>query len=457
MSRTSSFPWYYYIRSARSRIFFSITSIILTYLITEFYSHNAIPKIITLIVGVILSSFFVSYFRIIPLRKILDRMEKIQTKLPQDKKINIIYQRNEWDLLDEMLLLTEHYIGKQNEIVQTQTEQSNIILNSIPDAMVTIDNSRKIKRFNTVFKENFLVDDNKKKEIELSSVLNNESLISLFRKCLQKNKKIRTSGFFIETRNEFYDIAIAPTHNQQNEVNGALAIFHNVTEAQLSERMRVDFVANVSHEIRTPLTSIKGYAQLLQAHGDGIPKEFHPILDKIDINAERLKDLFDNLLKLSLIESRYALTLEDTDLSFMISQIESNLKAKHLKKKIKIKCDLENEFIKCDVKLMEQVLNNLIDNAIKYGPKDIKIKIKSKKQDNANLIIVTDNGPGISEKELNRIFERFYRVQGTSKKNIEGSGLGLSIVKHIINKHKGEISVNSTLDEGTEFIIKLPI
>jgi two-component system phosphate regulon sensor histidine kinase PhoR len=220
--------------------------------------------------------------------------------------------------------------------------------------------------------------------------------------------------------------------------------------------MRVDFVANVSHEIRTPLTSIKGYAQLLEAHNEKVPQELQPILQKITGNTERLKDLFENLLRLSKIESQYQIEKQEFDLKEMISKINSQIKGKYLKRSFQIDF-MGDQYIYGDPKLLEHAFINLIDNAIKYSDKDLtKIQIVHTKSLDQHLISIKDNGIGLNPEDIQRIFERFYRVQGKTYKAIEGTGLGLSIVKHIVNRHHGEIEVKSEEHVGSEFIIQIP-
>jgi two-component system phosphate regulon sensor histidine kinase PhoR len=458
-SSTKPFPWHYYVRTVRSRIFYVIVTAALTYVISQYFNEDIFLRIVFLVIAIISVAFIHGFFRIMPFRKVLEKIEQIQVQLPHDKKLSIIYEKDEWNLLEEMLGLAEHYMLQQKKWLDDQYQESETIVQTIPDAIVVVDKYENLKQYNAHFKEKFIQNKDIQglKSEKIFKVFENE-LLTAFQDAVKNNQSIRMEAFYIEDINEYYNIAITPVHDTNNEVTGALGIFHNVTQSKLTEKMRVDFVANVSHEIRTPLTSIKGYAQLLQAHSDKIDEDLKPILEKIDLNSERLKELFDNLLKLSVIESRYELEKDPIDLRKLFQNISANLKAKHINRDISILYDFSIEEVKGDAKLMEQVFTNLMDNAIKYSKdsESVRIEVKSIENGERHEIKVCDNGPGIGEAELGRIFERFYRVQGQTNKAIEGSGLGLSIVKHIINKHKGSIEVDSKLGEGTCFTISLP-
>jgi signal transduction histidine kinase len=219
--------------------------------------------------------------------------------------------------------------------------------------------------------------------------------------------------------------------------------------------MRVDFVANVSHEIRTPLTSIKGFSQLLQAQSEKLPETAQLPLERIVFNIGRLEGLFDTLLELSVIESHHSIDKSQINLSKILNSIKLNLLHKY-KKEFQINFE-KNLNIYGDGKLLEHAFTNLIDNSIKYSSKKFPVvNVSLVNNSDHDIITISDNGSGIPQKDLERIFERFYRVQGQEHQKIEGTGLGLSIVKHVITKHNGIIHVESKLQEGSKFKISLP-
>jgi two-component system phosphate regulon sensor histidine kinase PhoR len=228
-----------------------------------------------------------------------------------------------------------------------------------------------------------------------------------------------------------------------------------------AEKMRIDFVANVSHELRTPLTSIKGYTEtLIEDLELGRPPdpEFLKIILK---NSNRLLSLINDLLDLSAIESG-ADHLQPTliDLKEFSGTVLDALKQSARMKETEITLEVKTPQLIADPKRTEQVMVNLVENAIKYCPVGSRIHIcwEEKSSDGGTEILlrVSDNGPGIPEKHLDRLFERFYRIDKGRSRDMGGTGLGLSIVKHILQRHHGSIEVESDLGKGTTFICRFP-
>ena len=221
--------------------------------------------------------------------------------------------------------------------------------------------------------------------------------------------------------------------------------------------MREDFVANVSHEVRTPLTALKGYAQIMSTLSAEDHEHFTKYASKIEHNVNRLTALFQDILSLSVLESRDYIQKETIQLDELSSTVFANLSHSHFYKKIKLKTEIKQNQLFVDPNLFEQVLTNLFDNAIKYSDQDGFILIKSFIENDKNIIEIVDNGIGIPESAMKRVFERFYRVDESRSRAIGGTGLGLAIVKHAIQKHQGLVSVHANQPNGTIFRIVLPI
>jgi len=263
-------------------------------------------------------------------------------------------------------------------------------------------------------------------------------------------------------RNSFFDVKVNPVIDQKGEVFGAVGVFHDVTERKLAEQMREDFVANVSHEIRTPLTAIKGFAQVIRDTPPEKMDTVRPFFDKLESNADRLTNLFNDILQLSLIESKLKVSKETVIPQEITDAVITNVKQSYLNKHITIETHYDLDKIWVNPPFLEQVLTNLIDNAHKYTPTGGHIKIewtKSKnpeKKEKWDILKVTDSGIGIPKEHHARLFERFYRVDYSRSREMGGTGLGLAIVKHIVQIHNGKIAVESKEGEGTTFIIKIP-
>jgi len=238
-----------------------------------------------------------------------------------------------------------------------------------------------------------------------------------------------------------------------------IGFFHDVTEEKRVEAIKRDFVANVSHELRTPLASIKGYAETLLDGALDDKKTLKNFLTIIDRHANRMTALIEDLLTLSMLEShQMPMSFEPLDIKGLINSIIQGFEKQAKDKGIKLITDIGKEIpkIPADKDRLEQVIVNLVDNAIKYTNNGT-VKIFVRKSDNMLQIDVEDTGIGIPEKDIPRIFERFYRVDKGRSRELGGTGLGLAIVKHIIQGHNGKIWVKSELGKGSVFSFSLPL
>jgi len=233
---------------------------------------------------------------------------------------------------------------------------------------------------------------------------------------------------------------------------------NNIQVAKL-EGMRRNFVANVSHEIKTPLTSIKGYAETLQDGAIDDEKNRMRFLQKIVTNSERLMSLVHDILSLSQIESTEDFfENQPVEWSTIIKQITYNYEEKFSKNQLSLVISgLEKMTVQGDHEAMYQCLDNLVTNAIRYTNPNGKITIHMDSDDEHGHLTVSDTGVGIDKKHINRLFERFYRVDKARSRELGGTGLGLAIVKHFVMALGGDVVVNSVVGEGTSFKISLKL
>jgi two-component system, OmpR family, phosphate regulon sensor histidine kinase PhoR len=395
-----------------------------------------------------------------PLGSILAKVEKLKVDLPFNKTLQLLYRRNEWDQIEAALSEADQKFQKEFLKSQEENRKNSAILESIHDNIIAIDNFETVLFFNTNFQQNFQSERNYSKEIipKIWQIFRHEQILSAFRTVLKSGEVVSLkglSGLSSLNPGRFHDVTITPLRAESGKVSGALAVFYDITDFKLTEQMRVDFVANVSHEIRTPLTSIKGYAQVLQSQQQKIDSSLHPFLEKIIANTERMISLFNDLLNLSVIESREVLKIESLPLPELVESVAGDVINNYPEKEIKLELALELDTIRGDQRLLEQVLTNLIDNACKYGEQGTSIKISAAEWEGKARLVVADTGPGIPDAHLLRIFERFYRMDAS--RGSSGTGLGLSIVKHIIAKHGGKIWAESSPAKGSAFIIELPL
>jgi two-component system phosphate regulon sensor histidine kinase PhoR len=246
------------------------------------------------------------------------------------------------------------------------------------------------------------------------------------------------------------------------EAGGVLAVFVDVTDLRRLESLRRDFVANVSHELRTPVTAVRSAAETLRdsALKDPDPKAAERFADIIVRNSERLQNLIEDLLELSRLESNeFKLKREKIDLPVVAGLVLSLFRERAERKGIQLLTEIPTgiQGVETDQRALEQVLSNLVDNAVKYCPAGASVKLRATNGDGSIRLTVEDNGPGISDAHLPRLFERFYRVDAGRSRDVGGTGLGLSIVKHMVEAMGGDVTVRSTVGKGSAFEVRLPL
>jgi two-component system, OmpR family, phosphate regulon sensor histidine kinase PhoR len=238
---------------------------------------------------------------------------------------------------------------------------------------------------------------------------------------------------------------------------GSAAVFRDVTELKRLERVRQDFVANVSHELRTPIAAILGYAETLQSGAIADPKHGPQMVDIIHRQSERLSELVTDLLELSRLDAgERPLSVGTVALAEVVARaaeaVEPRAAAKHIRLSQAIAPGL---VARADAKALEQVLLNLLDNAVKYTPEGGSVELNARAESSRVELSVRDSGLGIEAKHLPRLFERFYRVDRGRSRDMGGTGLGLSIVRHLVSAMEGDVRVQSQLGVGSTFTIVL--
>jgi two-component system phosphate regulon sensor histidine kinase PhoR len=250
-------------------------------------------------------------------------------------------------------------------------------------------------------------------------------------------------------------------HDGSGRTMGAVVVLNDVTRLRRLEEVRQDFVANVSHELKTPITSIKGFVETLLDDPAPSPDNVRRFLQIVEKQANRLDAIIEDLLSLSRLEqTKGAATLKIEQAPVLpvinaaveLCQHQADLRA------IRIHVECAQELAaRLNPPLLEQGLVNLINNAVKYSEDGQAVLIRAGEEDGMLVINVVDEGTGIHANELDRIFERFYRIDKARSRDLGGTGLGLSIVKHIAQAHAGSVSVISTPGEGSTFTLRVPL
>ncbi|MDD3263284.1 MAG: HAMP domain-containing sensor histidine kinase [Candidatus Nanoarchaeia archaeon] len=237
-----------------------------------------------------------------------------------------------------------------------------------------------------------------------------------------------------------------------------IILFENITKFKELDNLKSDFISNISHEFRTPLTSISGYTNLILMNKFGeVSEKQKEALSVVASESKRLSQLINDVLDISKLESgKIEINKNDVNLFNLSTNIKEVLKGYAGENKINLINEIKQDtIIYCDENKIQQVLINLVDNAIKYNNKNGWVKIKHQQDKENDYIIVEDNGIGISQENVDHLFDKFYQIESIMFKSKKGTGLGLSIVKQIVELHEGNISVESKLGKGTRFIVRL--
>ncbi len=353
----------------------------------------------------------------------------------------------------------ESKLKEKTETYSTGQAKLETVLSSMFEGVLVVNKNGEILIMNPSLRKVFLVDSSAEGKSPLE-VIRNVTIQDIIDRTLKGEQRLVSQELSLYSPEEkTFRVNSAPIA-RNNIIDGAILVFHDITELRRLERIRQDFVANVSHELRTPLTSIKGYAETLL---EGALLDRDNAKDFIEIiyrDSDRLANLINDLLDLSKIESgKMKMSFVEFDPISLIKRavtvIENQAKAKSIILKLDLPLDLPK--IRADETRFSQVMINLLDNAIKYSSEGGTATISANAADNLLQIDISDTGIGISEKDLPRIFERFYRVDQARSRELGGTGLGLSIVKHIVSAHGGQVWVKSELGQGSTFSFTIPL
>jgi two-component system phosphate regulon sensor histidine kinase PhoR len=382
-----------------------------------------------------------------------------------DKRINIT-SRDEVGILANSI---NDMASKLNETIISLKDKNiklEAIMSGMVNGIVAIDSSERVLFINPVAVRLLNITDREIVGKHLLQVARNNSIDS-YLKTILKDKKFFDTEIIIDNSVEkilkLYSNPIKQING--NDIEGIIITLQDVTELRKLERMRTEFIANVSHELKTPLTSIKGFVETLKMEDNGNKQNTMRFLSIIENEADRLYRLINDILSLSELEQRIIKTKKESiNIEEAIIEVMSMLKGQSEEKNIELSMDVQKglDRLKGDPDKLKQMLINLIDNAIKYTPENGKVVVEAHNLSGETgrgkvVIKVTDNGIGIPEQHIPRLFERFYRVDKARSRKVGGTGLGLAIVKHIVILFNGEIKVTSEAGKGTEFKITLPV
>ena len=421
--------------------------------------HNTIISLIIsavvfAIVGVLIS-IFLSKFVIYPIDKLIKSAEEItdedKSKF-KDRKLRK-NKNNVGDLENVFGVLTTELKEKLSE-VSTQKNQIETILLHMTDGIIAFNMKGEIILINPAAKKFLSIrpEDNTFEDIfnKFNVDINLEKVIYL------ENWTSTEQRIAVEDR--YVNVFFAPFKNETDRPDGVIAVIQDITEHVKLDNMQKEFVADVSHELKTPITSIMGYADTL-LEGEYDKETQNKFLNVIATEARRMARLVTDLLTLSRYDNNKKITKKEKfDLGELVKKCQDKLAIEIKKKGHKVNCFVTADVppVYADKDDIARVVLNILTNSIKYTPNGGEIKIYVGFVYNDAYIKIFDNGIGIPEEDLNRIIERFYRVDKARTREMGGTGLGLSIAKEILDKNGGSIDIKSVVGQGTEVVIRIP-
>ena len=338
-------------------------------------------------------------------------------------------------------------------------------MSGMREGLLVVDKDMRVVASNPAAHRLFNLSRGKLTEQRLTELTRNPAIYGAF---LDALKGIERSGVKVQTHGPdrlIFDLRVVPLGGADDDgeprpARGALGVFVDVTRLERLEQVRQEFLSNVSHELRTPLTAILAFVETLEAGAiddQEAARRFLPISRK---NALRMHDWLDDILELSAIEAgNVQVKSEKLRLQPVVDDVVSSLASKAEAMEVAVENDVAGDMsVYADQRRLEQMLTNLVDNAIKFNRRGgtVRIKCDQSPDHSRDRLVVEDTGEGIPAHHLERLFERFYRVDRARSRERGGTGLGLAIVKHLALLHDGEISVSSEVGKGSIFTILLP-
>ncbi|MDN6293873.1 MAG: two-component system histidine kinase PnpS [Alkalibacterium gilvum] len=413
-----------------------------------------------LIAAILISYLFIRYWA----KKITRPIDKIRNiaNVLSYQDYSVRYHKGSYKEIDELgSSINELAINLNNQMSEIKENELKLkeLINNLIIGVMLVEKDKRINMVNPAMNELLGEDLNSKQGKSFFESLHSSELIATIEKAYNTERIQNREIQMYYPEEKTMDVHVVPIFNDSLETLNFIVLLYDITEIRRLEKVRTDFVANVSHELRTPITALKGFSETLldgALDDNDVLVEFLEIINK---EAGRLDVMVNDILQLSKLEQR-----QDNGAKDIINvneTIEDVLKV--LSQKISLK-DIHVNIvgqkgieIEINPDHLKQIIINLVSNAVAYTSEKGKVTIEIGITDNNLKLSVVDNGMGIPENQLNRIFERFYRVDKSRSRNIGGTGLGLSIVKWLVENNEGHIEVKSEVNQWTDFTVWLPI
>jgi len=364
------------------------------------------------------------------------------------------------DELDELARAFNATAARLAENVRMLNDERNreaTILGSMIEGVAVISARERVLYSNRAFSQILDLESQPVEDRPLIEVVRHSGLLAVIKQALRAEKQESSEIVVGTVRPRSFAVTAAPV--PAGGASGAVLVLHEISELRRLERVRQDFVANVSHEFRTPLTAIQGFAETLLTGALEDPANRRRFVEIIRDHAARLARLTEDLLELSLIEAgQLKLEFQPVSVRQLVDSCMETASVKAAPKHLGLKTVVPKGLpeVRGDANRLQEVLQNLLDNAVQYTPGGGNIEVDAASGNGRVTITVSDTGIGIPEAEQSRIFERFYRVDAARSREAGGTGLGLAIARHIVEAHGGRIWVESTVGQGSRFHFSIP-
>jgi two-component system phosphate regulon sensor histidine kinase PhoR len=361
-------------------------------------------------------------------------------------------------------LALENVLRRQEQLEQQVAggeSGTEAILETMQDGLLVVDMGRRITLMNRTF-ENLFELRGEALGAPLLETVRHATLDRLIGETLRTGERMQSQLTITDSKTSaerHMEVSAVPLKDDMDLISGAVILFHDITQLRRVDQIRRDFVANVSHELRTPLSILRGYIETLLDDPKTSREELARILQIMERHSKRLGLLVDDLLSLAQLESSSAsLEIGEVQLSELFESVLRDWKERLAGKQLRLIVDLPPDMprIRADETRLQEVLYNLLENAVKYSRENGEIRLQAERCGPEMVISVGDNGIGISRDDLPRIFERFYRADKARSRELGGTGLGLAIVKHIAQLHGGRVEAESEPGRGTTVRVFLP-
>ena len=349
-------------------------------------------------------------------------------------------------------------LGQTIHTLTDERNQSAAILGSMVEGVAVVGGDERILYCNQAFEQILELPQGSSQGKKLVEGLRQADLVTAVRQVLPGGDEVTGEVEVGTVRRRSFSVTAAPV--RAAEASSAVLVLHDITELRRLERVRRDFVANVSHEFKTPLTAIQGFAETLLGGALDDKANRKRFVEIIREHARRLARLTDDLLKLSRIEAgRLDLESRPVSVTGLVNGCVETARLKAESRGLRIAVELPEGLppVRGDAVQLDEVLQNLIDNALQYTPSGGRIDVTAYSNGHEVIFTVADTGIGIPESDLERIFERFYRVDAARSREAGGTGLGLSIARHIVDAHGGRIWVESAVGQGSRFRFSIDV